>query len=400
MCCAYALAKRGVDVTVCDGRGIGNGASFGNAGAVAPGHPPLNKPGRIRSALGTLFDPHSPLFIAPRWTPGLVSWLWRFHRAGNEYQFNRAMNILALMGRRTSELFDSWIDAENIDCHYRTEGFYEVFMTPAGLKEAEHEADIVRGVGYLPRVLDGDQLRELEPHLADSVIGGVHFPESASLRPYQFVCELAERAKQHGVRFVDSDIVSITQIPEEAVCSTADGNELPTDFVVVAAGAHSTNLLKPYDVHFPLQAAKGYHRDYQVGSGFFPDLSITCVFGERSVFCTPMDGFVRLAGTLEFSGVNEVMRPTRLEQLTKAAQKYLKPFGESEPISEWCGLRPCLPDGLPAVGPLNRAPNVFVATGHAMLGMTLGPVTGALISEWILDEKPSIDIGLLDPNRF
>ena len=118
------------------------------------------------------------------------------------------------------------------------------------------------------------------------------------------------------------------------------------------------------------------------------------------VFCTPMNGFVRFAGTLEFSGVNHEIRRPRLEQLTKAAGRYLNTMENATVRSEWCGLRPCLPDGLPAVGPLPRYPGLFLATGHAMMGLTLGPVTGKLIAECILDGSASLDIRALRPERF
>jgi D-amino-acid dehydrogenase len=124
------------------------------------------------------------------------------------------------------------------------------------------------------------------------------------------------------------------------------------------------------------------------------------MLGETSVFCTPMGGSVRFAGTLEFSGVNHDMRPARLEQLNKAAKRYLSGVGDIEYRSEWCGLRPCLPDGLPAVGPVPNHPDVILATGHAMLGLTLGPVTGKVVAEYLLDGAPTKDVRALSPGRF
>jgi D-amino-acid dehydrogenase len=113
-----------------------------------------------------------------------------------------------------------------------------------------------------------------------------------------------------------------------------------------------------------------------------------------------MDGFVRFAGTMEFSGVNHEIRGARVAQLTKAAKSFFEGVGDVESTSEWCGLRPCTPDGLPIVGPLSAPEGVYLATGHAMLGLTLGPVTGQLVAEWILDGKPSIDVGAMRVERF
>jgi D-amino-acid dehydrogenase len=113
-----------------------------------------------------------------------------------------------------------------------------------------------------------------------------------------------------------------------------------------------------------------------------------------------MDGFVRFAGTLEFSGINEQVRRPRLEQLTSAAGHYFEGMGPVEAVSEWCGLRPCLSDGLPALGPVPGCAGAFVATGHAMLGLTLGPVTGKLVAEYIVDGAPSLEVSALLPARF
>lgn len=172
------------------------------------------------------------------------------------------------------------------------------------------------------------------------------------------------------------------------------------DTVVLATGAQDTALVRKLGYYLPLQPAKGYHRDRVPRIGETPALIQPCVLGESAVFCTPMDGFVRFAGTLEFSGVNREIRRPRLEQLTRTASRYFDGVGEGESESEWCGLRPCLPDGLPAIGPLPRYPNIFVATGHAMMGLTLGPITGKLITEFILEGMPSIPLEALRPDRF
>ncbi len=146
--------------------------------------------------------------------------------------------------------------------------------------------------------------------------------------------------------------------------------------MVLATGAYSLELSRKLGLRLPLQAGKGYHRDRDLSAGGTPSLNSTCMLGEASVFCTPLEGVVRFAGTMEFSGVNHEMRRARLDQLTNAAGRYLNGMGEAESRSEWCGLRPCIADGLPAIGSLPNHPGVFLATGHAMLGLTLGPVTG------------------------
>ena len=180
----------------------------------------------------------------------------------------------------------------------------------------------------------------------------------------------------------------------------ASGDWLEADAVVLATGAYSLELARSLGCRLPIQPGKGYHRDLEVGEGGAPPLEAACVLGETSVFCTPMSGRVRFAGTMEFSGLNHRMRPSRLAQLTNAAVQYLHGVGTSRITSEWCGLRPCSPDGLPIVGPIPGQAKVFVATGHAMTGLTLGPVTGALMAYLVTGSEPAMNVKPLEPGRF
>jgi D-amino-acid dehydrogenase len=400
--CAYYLARRGARVTLLERDEIGSGATFGNAGCIAPGHGPLNKPGRVKQALTSLLDDTSPLYIAPRWDPELMRWLRVFSRFCSAQHQEHALRALAPLSHKTTGLFRELVRGEAIDCGYRPEGYYEVFLTKKALAAATHEAALVRQHGFAADPLSGDAMREREPALNDRVVGGVFLRDGASLNPHRFVTGLAERAGRYGA-------VVRTGVPVSAVATrgrevtgveTAAGETVPADVVVLATGAYSLELAHRLGCRYPLQAGKGYHRDRKIREGETPALRATCMLGERSVFCTPMDGSVRFAGTMEFSGVNHEMRRSRLEQLTKSARQYLTGVGGTSAHSEWCGLRPCIADGLPVVGPVQGYRGAYVATGHAMLGLTLGPVTGMLISEYVLDGKPSLDLTALRLERF
>ncbi|MCH7855901.1 MAG: FAD-dependent oxidoreductase, partial [Gemmatimonadetes bacterium] len=185
-----------------------------------------------------------------------------------------------------------------------------------------------------------------------------------------------------------------------------DGEVLDAEAVVLATGSYSGSLTSRFGLRLPVRAGKGYHRDLEIeGAGSRVDagsrlLDIACVLAETSVFCTPMAGFTRLAGTLEFSGVNHELRPRRLEQLSVAAEEYLDGVRGAVIRSEWCGLRPCTPDGIPYVGPVPGQSGLFVATGHAMLGLTLGPVTGKLIEGYVLEGRTSLPADALGLERL
>lgn len=402
VCCAYFLAKRGARVTVLERDQIGKAASYGNAGSVAPGHLPINKPGRVGQALKSLFHPLSPLYVAPRFDPVLAKWLWAFRRKCTEEHVEFCMRALGPLGHASRALFDELIQTEELLCWFCRGGYYEIYLTGRGLESARAESRIISRHDFHPELVSGEELRRREPAVNDHVVGGIFYPEAASINPYQFVLEMAERAEHYGAKFQTATRGVGLNVSDGRVrgVQLQSGEWIGADSVVLAAGAYTVPLLRTLGIRFPLQAAKGYHRDCESKEGGAPLLRHACVLGENMVFCTPMDGFVRFAGTLELSGVNHEIRRPRLEQLTNAAGRYLRTMKDATVKSEWCGLRPCLPDGLPAVGTISRYCGLFVATGHAMMGLTLGPVTGKLIAECVLDGSPSMDIWALRPDRF
>ena len=400
VCCAYFLAKAGASVTLVDRDDIGKAASYGNAGTIAAGHPPLNKPSRIHQSLKLLLDPKSPLYIPVRWDPALTKWLWAFRKFSTPEHLRVSMGALAPLGHTTLALFDTLVEDEALDCTYERGGYYEICRSEAGLEGGKRDAAMMKDHGYHPRVLTGGELQEIEPALLDGVVGGVHFPDAATCDPYRFVTEMADRAVGYGAELrTGRGVVEIESTGGRATgVRLAGGEVLEADSVVLATGAYSQELTGKFGLRLPVQAGKGYHRD--LGSGAAPPMKIHCVLAETSVFCTPLDDFTRLAGTLEFSGLNHELHRGRLEQLTDAARQYLSGVNDAPPRSEWCGLRPCTPDGMPYVGPVPGQDGLFVATGHAMLGLTLGPVTGQIISEQVLDGRTTLPAAPLRVDRL
>lgn len=399
---AYFLAKGGADVTLLERAHIGAGASSGNAGTIAVGHPPLNRPGRVAQAIRQMLDPASPLYVPPRLDPKLWRWLAGFARYCTDDHVEHCMGVMAPLGHRAVEAFGEIFDEERIECEYQAKGYYEVCATEAGLATARHEADIIRAHGYDPEVVDGDEMRRREPALGESV-GAVFYRESASLDPALFLTRLAKAGEARGLTIEEGVLVRSIRGRggrAQGVEWVRDGQMYTTDadHVVLATGAYSRRLLRGWGRLLPVQPGKGYHRDVDIGPNGAPRLQQACVLAESSVFCTPLDTVVRFAGTMEFSGENDRLRPERLQQLTTAARARFPDMGTARPRSQWCGLRPMSVDGLPIVGRVGGVEGLSVATGHGMLGLTLGPVTGSLIARDILfQEAPPRE---LSPTRF
>ena len=400
MCCAYYLVRRGAQVVVLERKGVGEGASYGNAGVIAAGHQPMNKPDRVRQALTNILDSTTPLYIAPRFDPALAAWLLRFSANCTERKLKANMRILGPLGHATLEMFSWLVEEERLDCGFREAGYYEVCRTEKGVDQAYRDVLLMREQGFDAEALTGEELDRRLTSLKPGTTGGAFFPEAATCDPHRFVTELADRTQRQGGRIeVGQSVIKVEGGASPVVC-TAEGERFEADAVVLATGAYSLELVRKLGCRLPIQPGKGYHRDLEVGNGGAPPLEAAYLLSETSIFCTPMSGRVRFAGTMEFSGLNHRMRPARLAQLTVGAGQYLEGIETRRMTSEWCGLRPCSPDGLPVVGQVPGQPTIFVATGHAMSGLTLGPVTGALIADLVTGSTPSLDISPLEPARF
>jgi len=402
LCTAYYLTRAGAQVTLLERDEIGSGASSGNAGAVAPGHGPMARPGRILQALKWMGDPTSPLYLPPRWQPRLWRWLWHFNSFCTEEHVHRSMKVLGPLGHIGRHLFEELVQEEQLDCQFQPDGYYEVYRTQKGFDSAQAEIPLQRDHGYDTQALPGPALEEMEPALRSGTAGGLFFPEAATLDPGRFLSELARAAVDRGMELRSGARVVEVVSKGSSVSGVRleDGEMVQGDVAVLCTGAYSLDLARAGGLHMPIQPAKGYHRDLPAGDGGIRQLNLTMMLGERYVFCTPMGDFLRLAGTLELSGLNHTLLQRRLENLTDSAGRYLTGLEGGLSRDDWVGLRPVTPDGLPMVGPAPGLDGLFVANGHAMLGLTLGPVTGKLLAEWIVKGAPSEDLSALVPDRF
>ena len=236
---AYFLARRGAPVVVLERDRVGAGASSGNAGAIAPGHGPLTRPGRVLQALRWLGDPSRPLYIPPRWDPSLFRWLWQFNRYCTEAHVHRSMQVLGPLGHLGRELFDRVLEEEGIECHFRAGGYYEVFRTPEGLAGAREEIPLQHAHGYGTSVVGGDALREMEPALREGTEGGLFFPEAASIDPGRFLDGLARAATARGAEIRTGSSVTGTRVEGGKVTGVRldSGEVIPGRAVVLATGA-------------------------------------------------------------------------------------------------------------------------------------------------------------------
>jgi D-amino-acid dehydrogenase len=397
---AWFLLRRGVRTTILDREPLGDSASAGNAGLLSIGHYPLTRPGVSIRGLKWMFDATSPLYIKPRLDPALVSWMWSFHRHCTQRHLDRCMAVLCAMGFQTLSIYEEMIRTESIDCDYARDGWLDVVLDPANMEHAEREAQTLVPHGYSYRRIDGAALRARDPIFKDEVAGAIHYLDSAHAHPGDFLTGLARAVATRGATLrTDAEVVGFERSAGGRVAGVRlkDGTIVEGDRVVVAAGVWSDELARTIGVRVPMVGARGYHLQLH-GVPKLPSTGM--VLHETFVAVTPMRNELRLAGTLEIDALGRPWRRERLAMLPKGAERYLHGIDRATVAAEWAGYRPCTSDGMPFLGEAPGVPGVFLAGGHAMMGMTLGPVTGKAAVELLFGERTSFDCSMLDPRRF
>jgi D-amino-acid dehydrogenase len=405
VCSAYYLATRGREVILLDKGEICSGSSYGNAGLIVPSHSvPLAAPGVLSAGLRWLLDAESPFYIKPRLDLALFSWLWRFQAACRADRMRAAIPVVRDLQHASIALYDELAAPGGVECGYARSGILMLGTSRAGYEEAIEEAHLLGGYGIEGKVLDAAAVRAMEPHVLPAVIGGVFFPGDAHMIPADFVTGLARLAAEKGVR-----IHTKTEVLGFATGSgpSASGKRITTvhttrgDFrpaeVVLAGGSWSPELGRELGLSVPIQAAKG---DSVTVKRPATCPTVPLNLKEARVAVTPMGETMRLAGTLELAGLDFTINRRRVRAILDGARRYLGGLDALEVIEIWRGLRPCTPDGLPILGRPASFENLIVAAGHAMIGMSLGPITGKLVAQIACREAPEMDVTPLRPGRF
>jgi len=404
LACAQALAARGYRVTVIDRNPEHrDGCSFGNAGMIVPSHfVPLAAPGMVWLGLKWMFDPESPFWIRPRLDRDLFEWGWRFWRAANRRQVARAEPLLRDLNLASRRCYEQLADATlGIgDFGLVKRGLLMLCRTEHGLEEEARFAARAREIGVPAEVLDARETAAADPGITMSVAGAVRFPLDAHLAPERFLATLAAACRRLGVVFRWQTAVERVRVAGrriEAVESAAASDE--ADQFVVAGGAWSPALVKSLGLRLPMQAGKGYSLTLEHPPQL-PEMCSICT--EARLAVTPMGSRLRIGGTMEIAGLDERVDPRRVRGIIRSALAYFPELRESDfaGVEPWKGLRPCSPDGLPYLGRTARYDNLVIATGHAMMGLSLAPITGKIVGQLVAGEGPDHDLALLSPDRF
>lgn len=390
--CAYYLLKSGRKVTIVDAHEIGKGSGSGNAGHIVPSHIiPLAAPGVVTSALKWMLDPaHSPFGMKVSIDPTYLSWLWQFVSACSQDNVLRSVKPLKELGQLSAENFAKIIAEEKIACHYQANGFLNIYKNQQAFDASRHEAEFMQEHGIPVRVYDRSEVHDVEPAAREDVIGGVHFTGDAHLNPALFLKALGERVRAMGAEVHENaSVTGFVSAKGKVRAVKSAAGEFEAEQVILAAGAWTPIVARSLNLKIPIQPARGYSLTASAIQNM-PRQAL--ILGDRRVAVSPLGDLIRVTGRLEVGNYSMEPDPRWIARLENFAREFLR-LDEKLDIKEtWAGLRPVTPDGVPVIGFSPKHKNLILATGHAMLGLSLGPGTGQVVADLANGKTPPLDL--------
>lgn len=400
LCTAYSCLKRGHRVTVLEaGEPDHDGCSLGNAGMIVPSHfEPLAAPGMVGYGLRMMLRRDSPFGIDLRPNLDRIRWCWKFMRSANKANVEKASPVLRDMHLTSRQLYQE-MQGEIGDFDLTQRGLLMLCKEQATLDAEKHLAERATVLGLNVRVLDGQGLASADPGIQMHVAGGVHFVDDCHLNPNQLMSNLTTALQRMGADIRWNCFVTGWKANGEAVqsVSTSQG-EFSGDEFIVAAGAWSDQVVRGLGLRLSMQSGKGYSMTLDEPRAL-PELCSILV--EARIAVTPMGRALRIAGTMAVTGLDRSIDHKRVDGMIRSIPDYFPQIRaevfRGKPV--WSGLRPCPPDGVPYVGRFAKYPNLIAATGHAMMGVSLAPSTGEMISKLVSGDTLGESQRILSPDR-
>lgn len=392
---AERLLAEGRDVTLVDPNPPGSGASYGNAGTIADyAVMPVGSPDVLRNLPALLFDRNSPLSIRRAAIPSLMPWLLRF--AAQSLPAPTKRNAAAI-ARLLADACPSWLaltDRIGGAGIVQKRGCLYIYETQAAFRAAEADMAFRRDLGVTVDLVGPEVLRQMEPGLPEVEGGAAFFPKAVFLNdPGAMVGLLADHVMARaGLIRARAERL---ERRVDGIVLTGAGLNLHAHKVVLAAGAHSRALAAQAGDGVPLDTERGYHVEWDMET---PRLTRPSCPTSRGFYLCPMQGRLRVAGTVELGGLTAPPSPHRIARLVEGARAIFPDL--PAPTREWMGFRPSVPDSVPVIGPSSKGDDVIHAYGHGHIGLTLAPITARIVADLVMGRDPEVDLAPYLPSRF
>ena len=417
---AYYLNEDGWDVTVLERGDLSDNCSFGNMGYLSPSHlVPLAQPGIVSQGIMWMFNQKSPFYVRPSLRWDLVDWGLKFVRASTAQHVERSARPLVDLLMFSKHLTAAWHTSGQMQFEYTEDGCIMYYQTAKKEKEELEVARAAQDLGLKTEVIDRDQAQIIEPALRPDVRGGVWFKDDAHLHPNTLMQQLPALLEKRGVKILrNTEVVGFQKengkIKTVQCRSTLNPqpSTLNPDLVVLAAGSWSPQLAKMAGEYLPLMPGKGYSMTVDTAE---QKLRIPCILLEAKVALTPWATRLRIGSTMEIGPVNDRILFPRVQGILEAVPKFFPGYADDATFREladltklkeklrekvWYGFRPVSADGMPYIGRAKKTDNLLIATGHAMLGLSMGAGTGKLVSEMAAGKPTSVPMEAFDPARY
>jgi D-amino-acid dehydrogenase len=400
---AFYLKKAGHAVTIIDQTDFSSSCSYGNAGYICPSHfIPLATPGIVKQGLRWMLNSQSPFYVQPRLDWSLIQWGWHFMRAATAKRVEAAAIPLRDISLLSRQEYAGWSKLPGFDFLYQQKGLLEIFQTEEKALHAQHTLEKAHELGLSDtKMLDQSALATLEPNLPINAIGALYFGCDAHCSPNQLMLRLIAHLQAEGVQLLSkTTAIDFIQAGKKIKKVIHTRGELVADHVVVATGSWSRQLLSSLRISIPMMPGRGYSITQEdVAHG----LNYPAILVEGRVAVTPFSSTsIRFGGTMEITSHQTPPRINRVAGIVKAVKQFYPTLQVKTPPLEkvWYGYRPCSADGLPYIGKAPAISNLTIATGHSMLGLSLGAGTGKLVREIVEEVTPSMDLKPFAVNRF
>ncbi|MFT7899402.1 FAD-dependent oxidoreductase [Tenacibaculum ascidiaceicola] len=397
---AYYLQKEGHKVTIIEKSNFSSGASFVNAGIITPSHiVSLAAPGMITKGLKWMLSSTSPLSIKPRLDFDFLQWAWFFKKSATRKKVATSIPVIKDINLFSRELYEEIKASKDFDFHYQHKGLMMYYKTDKMGEEEWNVGKLGIKEGLKVELLTQEETQKLEPNIQLNIKGAVYYHSDAHMTPNEYMKQMKLYLEQNDVTFLSNQEVLDFHISNGKVMSIrTENNTIVADEFILTTGSWTQKLAKKLGINIPVQAGKGYRINVKSKT----NITIPAILTEAKVAVTPMNGFTRFGGMMEIAGINNKVNKKRVHAIVDASKSYYNNLNinQEEINNVETGLRPCSPDGLPYIGRLSKVKNVTVAAGHAMMGWSLGPATGKLVSEIINDKKTSLDITPFNVERF
>ncbi|MCL3817306.1 NAD(P)/FAD-dependent oxidoreductase [Aeromicrobium wangtongii] len=396
---AWHLQERGVDVTVIDRTGVAAGSSRGNAGWLSPALTlPLNDPSTLAAGVRATLKSDSPVYLPMRSAPRLAGFLSSFTRNSTPERWERSLRRLVQLSR---EALGAYAELADHDARLATREAAAVTAAFADERGREHLVDELEQLARIGEkveyhLLDERSLHDSSPHLGPALTAGLAITGQRFIDPGQYVQRLADVVTERGGRIITgSAVVRVDATAGGAAVRLDSGRAEQASQVVLANGAWLSRLARPQGVRTRVVAGRGYSFSVPCPESLTAPLYLP----EARVACTPLaNGRLRVAGMMEFRSPDDPLDPRRIAAIERSASPHLPGIDWSDRQEEWVGSRPCTADGLPLLG-RTRDQHVYVAGGHGMWGVALGPVSGRSMAELMCGERDEESLASFDPLR-